>query len=461
MNDKNAWLSYDEAQLKEVMDFNEGYKKYLTEGKTERECVTYSIQDAKAHGYRDLKEVIKNKETLKAGDKVYYSYMDKSLLMFVIGEESIENGMNILGAHIDSPRIDVKCIPLFEDTEMAFLDTRYYGGIKAYQWLAMPLALHGVVVKKDGTVVEIAIGEKPEDPVFGITDLLPHLAQAQMGKKAGEFVDGEDLDLLIGSIPKKSEEKLDNPVKETVLDLLKEQFGIEEDDFLSAELEIVPAGAARDFGLDRSMIISYGHDDRVCAYPSYMAMFDVENPKRTCACILVDKEEIGSEGATSMNSDFFANAVAELVNCLGPYSDLIVKRALANSYMLSSDVTAAFDPHYAQVSEKKNTGYLGRGLAFCKYTGGKGKARSNDANAEYVAKLRKIMDDADVRWQMTELGRVDVGGGGTIAKNLAEFGMNVIDSGVPVLSMHAPWEIVSKADVYEAYKGYVAFLKDC
>ena len=460
MESKNAWLSYREEQVGEVMDYNEGYKRFLSEGKTERECVAYAVREARENGYRDLKAIIKNKEKLQPGDKVYYSYMDKSLLMFIIGTDPLEEGMNILGAHIDSPRIDVKCNPLYEDTELAYLDTRFYGGIKEYQWLAMPLALHGVVAKKDGTVEHVSIGEKPEDPVFGITDLLPHLAQNQMGKKAGEFIDGEALDLLVGSMPRADEEKKEERVKSTILDILKKQLGMEEADFLSSELEIVPAGKARDFGLDRSMIMSYGHDDRVCAYPSYTAMFAVEAPKRTCVCILVDKEEIGSEGATSMNSDFFKNAVAELVNCLGEYSGLTVKRALANSRMLSYDVTAAYDPLYGEVSEKKNTAYLGRGLAFCKYTGGSGKARSNDANAEYIAALRRVLDEADVRWQMTELGRVGVGGGGTIAKFVASYGMDVIDSGVPVLSMHAPWEVVSKADVYEAYRGYVAFLKN-
>lgn len=458
MEKKNAWLTYSAEEKSRVMEYNEGYKKFLSEGKTERECVVYAIEDAKAHGYKDLKEIIKNKGTLQAGDKVYYSFMDKSLLMFIIGTEPLENGMNILGAHIDSPRIDVKCNPLYEDSDFAYLDTRFYGGIKPYQWLATPLALHGTIAKTDGTVVNISIGEKDGDPVFGITDLLPHLAQAQMKKTAGDFVDGEALDLTIGSIPK-SEEK-DEGVKAAILDLLKEMYDMEEEDFISSELEIVPAGPARDYGLDRSMVMSYGHDDRVCAYPSYTAMFEVENPARTCACILIDKEENGSEGATSMNSDFFKNVVAEMVNCMGDYSGLLVKRCMENSFMLSSDVTAGFDPLYPEVSEKKNTAYLGKGLAFCKYTGGPGKSRSSDANAEYIAKLRKIMNDNNVMWQMTELGRVGVGGGGTIAKILANYGMNVIDSGVAVLSMHSPWEVVSKADVYEAFKGYVAFLKE-
>ena len=459
MEKKNVWLTYEENELSRVMEYNEGYKAFLSAGKTERECVDYAICEAREKGYRDLKEVIKNKEQLQPGDKVYYSYMGKSLLMFIIGKEPLENGMNILGAHIDSPRIDLKCNPLYEDTELAYLDTRFYGGIKEYQWLAMPLALHGVVAKKDGTTVKVSIGENPGDPVLGITDLLPHLADRQKEKKAADFIDGEALDILVASMPKADGGK--ESVKATVLDILKKTLDMEEEDFLSSELEIVPAGGARDFGLDRSMIMSYGHDDRVCAYPSYTAMFAVENPERTCACILVDKEEIGSEGATSMNSDFFKNAVAELVNCLGEYSGLAVKRALANSYMLSSDVTAAYDPLYGEVSEKKNTGYLGKGLAFCKYTGGRGKSRSNDANAEYVARLRRVMDDAKVQWQMTELGRVGIGGGGTIAKFMANYGMEVIDSGVAVLSMHAPWEIGSKADVYEAYKGYIAFLKNC
>ena len=458
MEQKSAWKKYDESGRCRIEEFCDRYKEFLTVSKTERECVDTFTLEAREHGYMDLEDVIRSGKSLKVGDKVYAVNMNKTIALFHIGRQPMEEGMNIVGAHIDSPRLDLKQNPLYEDGSLALFETHYYGGIKKYQWVAQPLSLHGVVAKKDGTVVKVRFGEDPAEPVIGISDLLIHLSAAQLQKKADKVVEGEDLNILVGSIPLIGEEK--EPVKKQILKLLKDKYDIEEADFQSAELEAVPAGPARDYGLDASMILGYGHDDRVCAYPSYTAMFAVEAPKRTCVCILVDKEEIGSEGATSMNSDFFKNAVAELVNCLGEYSGLTVKRALANSRMLSSDVTAAYDPLYGEVSEKKNTAYLGRGLAFCKYTGGSGKARSNDANAEYIAALRRVLDEADVRWQMTELGRVGVGGGGTIAKFFASYGMDVIDSGVPVLSMHAPWEVVSKADVYEAYRGYVAFLKN-
>ena len=370
----------------------------------------------------------------------------------------MENGMNILGAHIDSPRLDLKQNPLYEDTDLAMLETHYYGGVKKYQWVALPLALHGVVAKKDGTAVQVSIGEKDGEPVFGVSDLLIHLSGTQLEKKANKVIEGEDMNILIGSIPLAGEEK--EPVKKQILKLLEEKYGIDEEDFTSAELEAVPAGAARDYGFDRSMIMSYGHDDRVCAYPSYLAMFDLREVKRTCVCILTDKEEIGSVGATGMHSRFFENTVAEIMNCTGEYSELALRRALRNSKMLSSDVSAAFDPNYPSVMEKNNSAYFGKGLTFNKYTGSRGKSGSNDANAEYMAEIRKVLDENGISWQTSELGKVDQGGGGTIAYILANYGMDVIDSGVAVLNMHAPWEIVSKVDVYEAYRGYVAFLEN-
>ena len=456
MERKIAWEKYSQEEMEKVFAFAENYRQFLSLGKTERECVKLAVAEAKAHGYEDLQDVIASGKTLKTGDKVYSVCMGKTLAMFQIGEEPLENGMNIVGAHIDSPRIDLKQNPLYEDTDMAMFDTHYYGGIKKYQWVALPLALYGVVAKKDGTTVDIAIGDDPSDPVFGISDLLPHLAREQMTKTASKIIEGEDLNLLIGSIPVKDEEK--DAVKKNVLALLKEKYDIEEDDFISAEIEVVPAGAARDYGFDRSMIMGYGHDDRVCAYPSYEAMFALGSVKRTAVCLLVDKEEIGSTGATGMTSFWFENTAAEVINACGDYSDLKVRRCLNNSRMLSSDVSAGFDPNYPSVMEKNNSSFLGKGLTFNKYTGSGGKSGSNDANAEYVALVRRIMDDSNVTWQTAELGKVDAGGGGTIAYLMAKYGMDVIDSGVPVLSMHAPWEIISKADLYEALKGYIAFL---
>lgn len=454
---KNAWLSYDENEEKALQELNDAYKSYLSKGKTERECVKEAVLLAQEKGYRDLADVIASGETLKAGDKVYAVNMKKGLALFVIGSEPLEKGMNILGAHIDSPRLDIKQNPLYEDNEMVFLDTHYYGGIKKYQWVTLPLALHGVVAKKDGSVLDVIIGEDPEDPVLGITDLLIHLAANQMKKNAATVIEGEDLNLLIGSRPLPDVEK--EPVKKQILHILKEKYDFEEEDFLSAEFEVVPAGPARDFGLDRSMVLGYGHDDRVCAYTSLEAILETENPVRTSVCLLVDKEEIGSVGATGMQSNFFENTVAELINCTGAYSDLILRRALTNSKMLSSDVSAAFDPNYPKVNEPKNTAYFGKGIVFNKYTGSRGKSGSNDANAEYMGSLRTVMDNAGVYWQTAELGKVDQGGGGTIAYIAALYCMDVIDSGVPVLSMHAPHELVSKADVYEAKKAYAAFLK--
>ena len=455
---KNAWLKYSEKQKKEVFDFAEGYRRFISDCKTERECVNEILRQARAEGYVDLKDAIAKKTTLCAGDKVYVNCMGKAVALFLIGERPLEEGMKILGAHIDSPRVDLKQVPLYEDTEMALMDTHYYGGIKKYQWVTMPLALHGVVVKKDGTVVDVVIGEKETDPVVGITDLLVHLSAKQMEKTASKVVEGEDLNILVGSIPLAGEEK--EAVKENILLLLKEKYDIEEDDFVSAEIEAVPAGPAREFGIDRSMIMGYGQDDRVCAYSSMKALFEMKKTDRTAVCILVDKEEIGSVGATGMHSRFFENAVAEILNLCGEYSELSVRRALANSQMLSSDVSAAYDPNYPSVSEKKNTAYFGKGIVFNKYTGSRGKSGSNDANAEYMAKLRKALDAHKVTFQTSELGKVDEGGGGTIAYIMANYGMEVIDSGVAVLSMHAPWEITSKSDLFEAFQGYVAFLKE-
>lgn len=454
MERKNAWLTYDEAQLEELKQLNEGYKDFLSKGKTERECVKIAVQMAKEAGYQDLNEV----KSLKPGDKVYAAAMGKMIILYQIGKQPLEQGMNILGAHIDSPRLDLKQNPLYEDTDLAYLDTHYYGGIKKYQWVALPLAIHGVVAKKDGSVIDIVVGEDDNDPVVGITDLLIHLAGKQMEKKASVVIEGEELDVLVGSKPLKDTEK--DAVKTGILSILKEKYDIEEEDFLSAELEVVPAGKARDFGLDRSMVISYGQDDRVCAYTSLVAALEVEAPEKTAVCILVDKEEIGSVGATGMQSHFFENTVAEVMDRMGVYSELAVRRCLANSNMLSSDVNAAYDPTFAEAFEKKNCSYFGRGVVFSKYTGARGKSGSNDASAEYMGKLRKVMDDNAVNFQTAELGKVDFGGGGTIAYIPAAYGMNVIDSGVAVLSMHAPWEICSKADIYEAKKCYVAFLKD-
>ncbi len=458
MERKNAWKEYSKKDLKELEHVNAAYRDFLTVGKTERECVREILRQAEKNGYVSLESVQESGKTLKEGDKIYAVCMNKSVALFQIGKEPIENGMNILGAHIDSPRLDVKQNPLYEDGDMAYLDTHYYGGIKKYQWVTLPLAIHGVVVKKDGEVIEVNIGEKADDPVFCVTDLLIHLAGEQLEKKASKVIDGEKLDLLIGSIPLAKEEK--DAVKAGVLKILKENYDMEEEDFISAELEIVPAGAARELGLDRSMIMSYGQDDRVCAYTSLAAMLESGDLNRTACCLLVDKEEIGSVGATGMQSHFFENTVAELINLEGEYSELKLRRALSRCHMLSSDVNAAFDPLFADAFEKKNASYLGRGVVFSKFTGSRGKSGSNDANAEYLAKLRRVMDDNDVIYQTAELGKVDIGGGGTIAYILSLYGMEVIDSGVAVLNMHAPWEITSKADVYEAVKCYKAFLKD-
>lgn len=456
---KNAWKEYTDEQIKAVMDFNEGYKNFLSNGKTERLCVQQTLQLAEERGFRNLEDIIKNGETLKAGDKVYANNMDKNVALFVIGEKPMEEGLRILGAHIDSPRLDLKQNPLYESEEFALLDTHYYGGIKKYQWVTLPLALHGVVVKKDGTKIDLAIGEKDDDPVFGISDLLPHLAGDQMQKNAAKVVEGEDLDVTFGSIPLKDEKK--NAVKAGILKILKDTYNMEEEDFLSAEIEVVPAGKARDYGIDRSMVMGYGHDDRVCAYTSLMALLDVETCQYTNCCVLVDKEEIGSVGATGAQSVFMENTIAELMTLInGTDSMLKVRRALKNTKMLSSDVSAAVDPLFMAASEKKNAAFLGHGIVLNKYTGARGKSGSNDANPEYIAEIRKVFDDANVCWQTAELGKVDQGGGGTIAYILGNYNMNVIDAGVAVINMHAPWEVVSKADVYEAYRAYKAFLAE-
>lgn len=459
MERRNAWLSYEEADEKALEKLAKDYRAFLDAGKTERECVTELTKEAEAAGYVSLEKKLASGEKIQAGDKIYAVGMKKIMAMFHIGQEPIEKGMNILGAHIDSPRLDIKQNPLYEDSDLAYLDTHYYGGVKKYHWVAIPLAIHGVIVKKDGTVVNVNIGEDEEDPIVYITDLLIHLAGKQLQKTAAEVIEGENLDILVGSRPLKDENKKE-AVKENVLRLLKEKYDVEEEDFLSAELEIVPAGKARDCGLDRSMIAGYGQDDRVCAYTSFVAMLEMDAPKRTSCCLLTDKEEIGSVGATGMQSRFFENTVVELLEGMGVYSDLTFRRTLSNSFMLSSDVSAGFDPAFGECFEKKNTAFLGRGIVLNKFTGARGKSGSNDANAEYVAKVRAIFDNSNIAFQTAELGKVDVGGGGTIAYIAALYGMNVIDSGVAVLSMHAPWEVTSKADIYEAKKAYKAFLEN-
>ena len=453
--------------MKKVFAFSDGYKDFLSACKTERECTEFVAEEIEKQGYKNIDELIVKNGKLKAGDKVYANNMGKGIVMFQIGSEPFESGMSILGAHIDSPRLDLKQNPLYEDTDLAMFETHYYGGIKKYQWTARPMAIHGVICKADGTKVKISIGEDPEDPVLGVSDLLIHLAGKQMDKKGSVVVEGEDLNVLLGSIPvkekknAKDEDKEKEPVKAMILKILKDKYGVEDADFESSELEIVPAGPARDYGLDRSMIMSYGHDDRVCAYPSYKAMLDLpKKTEKTCVCLLVDKEEIGSMGATGMQSMFFEDIVAEVMNLCGEYSELGLRRAFRNSKMLSSDVSAAFDPNYPSVMEKNNCAYLGKGPVFCKYTGARGKAGSNDANAEYISEIRSIFNKDDVSYQTGELGKVDEGGGGTIAYIMANYGMNVIDSGVAVLNMHAPNEIISKADIFEAFKGYVSFLKN-
>lgn len=458
MERENAWKSCNKQTVKEIFGFCEGYKKFISECKTERECTRRSIQMAEEHGYRNLKEIIAAKETIKSGDKVYADNMGKAIVLFNIGKKPIEDGLKILGAHIDSPRLDVKQNPLYEDSDLVLMDTHYYGGIKKYQWTTIHLALHGVVALTDGSVIDVEIGEKEKDPVVCVSDLLIHLAAEQMEKNGSKVVEGEALDLVVGNMPFNPKKDEKNPAKAYILDILKKKYRIAEEDFMSAELEAVPAGKARDLGLDASMVLGYGQDDRVCAYTSLMAMLEVEEPEYTSVCLLVDKEEIGSVGATGMQSLFFENMVAEILDRMGCYSELILRRTLANSEMLSSDVNAGFDPNYAYAFEKKNASYLGRGVVFSKFTGSRGKSGSNDANAEYIARVRKALERENVAYQMAELGKVDIGGGGTIAYILAKYGMDVIDCGVAVLSMHAPYEATSKIDIYEAKRGYVAFL---
>ena len=472
MEKKNTWETYDSKELKKLEKLCGEYREFLDNGKTERECVDTIVNTIEAAGYKELAVLAKNKTVLKPGDKVYSVWMNKSVVMYQIGDKPMEAGMNILGAHIDSPRMDIKQNPLYEEGGFAYLDTHYYGGIKKYQWVTIPLAIHGVVVKKDGTTIELNVGENEDDPVFFVSDLLIHLAAEQLEKKAGKVIEGEALDIIIGNKPllidKKADKKADkdsgkeaakDAVKAGILQILKENYDMEEEDFISAELEVVPAGKAREAGFDRSMILAYGQDDRVCAFTSLKAMLDTEKTDRTLCCILVDKEEIGSVGATGMQSRFFENTTAEVMNLAGEYSELALRRCLAHSCMLSSDVSSAFDPSFASSFDKKNVAYLGGGMVFNKFTGSRGKSGSNDANAEYIAHIRDIFAKEKINFQTAELGKVDLGGGGTIAYILALYGMNVIDSGVAVMNMHAPWEATSKADVYETYRGYKAFAK--
>ena len=466
MERESAWRKYTEADVVALEALAEDYRKFISDNKTERECAASAIALAEAAGYKPLEKAIKSGKKLKAGDKVWASMQGKAIVLAYIGKRPLAEGLNILGAHIDSPRLDIKQNPLYESSDLALLDTHYYGGIKTYQWVTLPLALHGVVAKKDGTTIQIAIGEDPADPVFYVTDLLPHLGAEQLKKEGSKLIDAEDLDVLVGNRPlvveeaegdDKKDEK--DPVKANILAILKEKYGMDEEDFLSAELEVVPAGQARDCGFDRSMIVGYGQDDRVCAYTSLRAQLEIKKPETTAVCLLVDKEEIGSVGATGMESRFFENTIAEIMELCGEKGSLALRRALTNSRMLSSDVSAGLDPLYASVYEEKNASYVGRGLVFNKFTGARGKSGSNDASAEYVAFVRNLMDEAGVTFQLAELGKVNVGGGGTIAYISANYGMRVIDSGVSVLSMHAPWEVTSKADIFEAYKGYKAFLE--
>jgi len=454
----SVWSKYTSEERAAVDALAHGYIDFLSDCKTERESVTKAVCRARAAGYRDLADVIAKGETLAAGDKVYAVNMKKAIVLFHIGTEPMERGMNILGAHIDTCRLDVKQNPLYEDNGLAYFDTHYYGGIKKYQWVTIPLALHGVVVKKDGTVVEITLGEKADDPVFCVTDLLVHLSQEQLEKKASKVIEGEKLDVLIGGYPLKKDDK--ESVKDGILALLKEHYDIREEDFNSAELTLVPAGRARELGFDRSMVLGYGQDDRVCSYTALCSMLETVAPKRTACCLLVDKEEIGSVGATGMQSRFFENMVAEVLSACGQYTEIALRRTLARSKMLSSDVSSAYDGLYADAFEKKNVAYLGRGMVFNKFTGARGKSGSSDASAEYLGQLRRMMDENGVSYQLAELGRVDLGGGGTIAYIMARYGMDVIDNGVAVMSMHAPWEVTSKVDIYEMKKGYDVFLRN-
>ncbi len=449
---ENVYEKYSKKRLNDAFEFCEGYKEYLSKAKTEREVIIETVKLAKENGFVDIKEYVDGNKKLKPGDKIYAINMDKAMILAVIGKENLEQGLNIVGSHIDSPRLDLKSTPLYEDENICLFDTHYYGGIKKYQWTAMPLALHGVVVKKDGTKINLCIGENETDPVFGISDLLPHLDK----EKRNEAVTGEELNIIAGTIPDSNASK--NKVKENILNILKER-GIEKDDLFSSEIEAVPAGKARDFGLDKSMIMGYGQDDRVCAYTSIKAILNTKSPNRTSICLLVDKEEIGSDGATGMKSMFFENFVADLISIASSYSDLKVRHCLKNSKMISSDVTAGYDPNRPTPFNKETDAHLGRGIAFCKYTGSKGKSDASDANPEYIAHLRKILDENNIFYQASEMGKVEAGGGGTISKLMAIYDLDVIDAGVPVISMHAPWEITAKVDIYETYETYNAFYK--
>lgn len=456
---KSAWNKYGKNDLIELEDLCTSYKKFLSDCKTERECVSYFIDVANKNNFKDLKQIIKNGEKLKKGDKVYYSKMDKTLILAIIGEEDLEKGFNIIGSHVDAPRVDLKQTPVYESDGLCFFDTHYYGGIKKYHWVARPMCLKGVVIKKDGEKININLGDNENDPYVGFSDLLPHLWKDQAVKKAMDVIEGEQLNLLVGNRPSEKDSK--NKVKQNIINILEEKYGICEDDLISAELQVVPAGPAKDYGLDRSMIIGYGQDDRVCAFTSFMAMLNLKKvPKRTCVCILADKEEIGSVGATGMESRLFENFSAELINSCRDYSDLILKRALQNSYMLSADVTCAYDPNFPSETPKQSTAFFSNGVAISKYTGSRGKNGCNDANPEFLAKLRNIFDEDNVSYQLGELGKVDQGGGGTIAYFLAKYGMEVVDIGVPLQNMHAPFEVASKADIFEAYKSYCTFYKE-
>lgn len=466
MEKKILWNQYTPEQNEEMNSVCRRYMDCLDEGKTERESARLTIRMAEEAGYRNLKECIESEESLSTGDKVYYMYNEKLLILYHIGEDPMEKGMNILGAHIDSPRMDVKQNPLYEQGGFAYLDTHYYGGIKKYQWVTLPLAIHGVVIREDGSKIDISIGEKDTDPVFTVSDLLIHLSREQLTKTGAKVIEGESLDVLIGSIPgsesDSEEEKKDkkDTITANICRILEEEYGFEEEDFISAELEVVPAGRCRELGFDRSMIIGYGQDDRICAFTSLMAMLDEGTPKRTACCILVDKEEIGSVGASGMHSRIFENTTAEVLHLMGYADDISVRRTLQNSKMLSSDVSAGYDPLYASVFETKNAAYLGKGPVFNKFTGSGGKGNSSDANPEYIAEIRKVLGQNNVQFQTAEMGKVDAGGGGTIAYIMANYGMEVIDCGVAILCMHSPWEVSSKADVYETYRCYRAFIQD-
>ena len=449
---KDGWEEVNEEEKNEIFEISQKYMDFLNEAKTEREFIKKARKLADENGYKDIMEF----DTLKPGDKIYFVNREKSMYLAIIGEESIENGMHIIGSHVDSPRLDLKPNPLYEDTGLAYFKTHYYGGIKKYQWTTIPLSIHGVIVKTNGEKIEINIGEDEKDPIFTITDLLPHLAQEQMDKKLKNGIDGEDLNLLIGSIPYK-DEKVTEKVKLNILNLLNQKYGVTEADLNSAEIELVPAFRARSLGFDESMVAAYGQDDKVCAYTSLAAMMELKNVKNTAVCILSDKEEIGSMGNTGMESHMFDFFVSEMLNKLGINRPNLLDKVFCFSKMLSSDVDAGFDPIYASVSDKTNAGFIGKGIALVKYTGARGKSGASDANAEYVAWVRNVLDKNNIKYQLTELGKVDIGGGGTIAYILANKGTDVIDCGVPVLSMHAPYEVTSKYDIYSAYKTYKAF----